>query len=335
MYNDARATDQLPLIRQHAPANSPVHNASSTLAKLLWCEQQGLLDNAHHILHQCDWVLGKFSGNFGQSDVNNCIKLGYDAEQHRWPEWLELLSIPMSRLPTVAAPGQVIGTIQPLVANELALPETINICAGTTDSTAAVIATGIRKTGEAVTSLGSTLVIKVLSDSPISSAGHGVYSQPLFDNWLVGGASNSGGNVLRHYFSQEQLDAMTPALAPDHPTGLNYYPLVNPGERFPVNDDRLAPQLQPRPEDDIEFFQAILEGISEIERKGYQLLANLGAPYPEKIVTVGGGANNPHWQTIREHLLNKKCLNTTVSKAEHLQAAYGTALLARLNFAEQ
>ncbi len=44
-------------------------------------------------------------------------------------------------------------------------------------------------------------------------------------------------------------------VAADAPTGLDFYPLASPGERFPVNDPGLAPRLEPRPEDDALFLQ--------------------------------------------------------------------------------
>jgi sugar (pentulose or hexulose) kinase len=323
MYNDARARDFVEPIRQHAPPDSAVHSASSSLAKLLWCQQQGLLDKAHYILHQCDWILGRLAGRFGISDVNNCLKLGYDPQQNTWPDWLQHFSVPQDKLPQVRRPGTVIGNVDTDIARELNLPASMQICAGTTDSTAAVLATGINTVGDAVTSLGSTLVLKVLSNAPVFSAHHGVYSQPLFEHWLVGGASNSGGAVLRHYFRQDQLTAMTPKLQPEKPTGFDYYPLITKGERFPINDSSLTPRLAPRPDDDVKFFQGILEGIAAIEQRGYRLLNELGAPYPTRVVTIGGGAANPGWQQIRE-----QHLRVPVEKAAQQQAAYGTALLA-------
>jgi len=64
--------------------------------------------------------------------------------------------------------------------------------------------------------------------------------------------------VLRRYFDDAALAALTPRLRPGAPTGLDYYPLLRPGERFPVADPALAPRLEPRPADDAEFLQARL-----------------------------------------------------------------------------
>jgi sugar (pentulose or hexulose) kinase len=72
------------------------------------------------------------------------------------------------------------------------------------------------------------------------------------------------------------------------------------------------------------FFQGMLEGMAAIERRGYRLLEELGAPYPLRVHSVGGGAANAAWRAIREALLG-----IPVDVAEHQDAAYGAALLAR------
>jgi sugar (pentulose or hexulose) kinase len=139
----------------------------------------------------------------------------------------------------------------------------------------------------------------------------------------VSGASNSGGAVLANYFSQADMDQMTCALQPDQPTGLNYFPLLTPGERFPHNDADYQPRLDPRPLDDRVFFQGMLEGIANIEAEGYGLLHRLGAPQPRAVHSIGGGALNEPWRQIRA-----RRLGIPVLRAIHQEAAFGTALLA-------
>ena len=187
-----------------------------------------------------------------------------------------------------------------------------------------MIATGAHELGDAVTALGSTLVLKLVSATPVFSAACGIYSHRLDNHWLVGGASNAGGRVLTGYFSQQQLDEMTPKLKPESPTGLDYYPLVSAGERFPINDPLKAPRLEPRPGDDTQFFQAILEGIASIEAGGYAKLQQLGASKVKRVYTTGGGSKNPAWCKIRQHKLG-----VAVLPAAHCEASTGAAMLAR------
>ncbi|MFZ5594380.1 MAG: FGGY-family carbohydrate kinase [Pseudomonadota bacterium] len=323
MYNDARASGEAGHIAAAAPPDSGAHGASSALAKLLWLQQQPGMAHAAHALHQADWIAGKLSGGFGVSDENNCLKLGYDVAQRSWPTWLDKLGVRRALLPRVVPAGATIGIVTSEISREFGLPPDTRVVTGATDSIAAFLATGARQPGEAVTALGSTLAIKIVSPHPVSAPAWGVYSHRLGNLWLAGGASNSGGAVLRQYFDQARLEAMTPALDPERPTGLDYYPLPAPGERFPVCDPHLMPRLTPRPNDDVLFFQGILEGMAHIEHQGYQRLAELGAPYPVSIRTTGGGAVNSAWTRIRGRLLGVPMIEAT-----QRDAAYGAALLA-------
>lgn len=324
MYNDARATDQARRIAAVAPAECGAHGATSSLAKLLFLQRTGAAERTAHALHQADWVTGRLSGQFGVSDENNALKLGYDPVQRQWPQWLDELGIPRRWLPRVEAPGTPIGTLAPQWARRWGLAPDVVVTTGTTDSTAGFIATGAGRPGEAVTALGSTLVVKVLANRPVFAPPWGVYSHRLGDLWLVGGASNSGGAVLRRFFSDRDLERLTPHLQPHRPTGLDYYPLPTAGERFPDSDPQMEPRMEPRPDDDVVFLQGLLEGIAAIEARAYQRLAELGAPYPSQVLTVGGGAVNSAWTAIRSRLLG-----VPVTAASHQEAAYGAALLAR------
>jgi D-ribulokinase len=324
MYNDARATEEAEKIHHFAPINTGALGVTSSLAKCLWLLKHSKPNTVSHILHQADWLAGQLTGCFDISDENNCLKMGYDPIARHWPDWISELGFDMNYLPQVYPPGTAIKMIKPDIANLIGLSPDTRIVTGTTDSIAAFLATGAEQIGESVTSLGSTLAIKMLSDKPVFSAQYGVYSHRLWDKWLAGGASNTGGAVLLKYFTPQQLQAMTPHLQPENPTDLDYYPLISQGERFPIADPKKQARLAPRPNNDRLFFQGLLESMARIEADGYQCLQKLGAPYPKKIYTVGGGAKNPAWTEIRQNLIGVK-----IQIPQHTQAAYGTALLAR------
>jgi sugar (pentulose or hexulose) kinase len=323
MYDDSRGRVALSEIRSIAPADNPVQSATSSLAKLLY-RRNALELHRFVAVHQADWIMGRLCGRFPLSDENNCLKLGYDPFERRWPDWLETLDLPPGCLPNVYPIGTPVGRLSRSAAESTGLSDDITIVTGTTDSNAAFLASGAERTGDAVTSLGSTLVLKILSDKPVFAADYGVYSHRLGERWLVSGASNSGGAVCRAFFTDEEIARLTQEMTPDRPSGLDYYPLLRPGERFPVNDSTLRPRLRPRPTEDSRFFQAILEGISRIEHRGYQLLQRLGAPAPRKVISIGGGAANEPWRRIRQAILG-----VPVVRAVHQEAAYGAALLAR------
>jgi len=324
MYNDLRATEEAEIIKKVMPKNNGGQGASGSLARLLWLLKHEPSESHTHAVHQADYILGKLSNNYQLSDENNCLKLGYDVVNQCWPiDEIKKLGIAQSLLPKVSPAGTAVAQIDSSQAIKLGLPSTLQCITGTTDSIAAFIATGADKVGDAVTSLGSTLVLKLISGTPIFSPQHGIYSHRLNNHWLVGGASNAGAKVLQHYFSQQQLDQLTAKLLPDEPTGLDYYPLLQTGERFPVADAGKQPKLTPRPDSDLMFFQGILEGIATIEKQAYNKLSELGAPQVSSVRSVGGGSRNKSWTEIRENLLSVKML-----ESEYTEAAYGSALLA-------
>ncbi|MGF1601017.1 MAG: FGGY-family carbohydrate kinase, partial [Thermosynechococcaceae cyanobacterium] len=215
------------------------------------------------------------------------------------------------------------GKIQVAISQQLGLSPQCQIYAGTTDSIAAFLASGAQQPGEAVTSLGSTLVLKLLSETRVDNAHYGIYSHRLGQHWLVGGASNTGGAVLQQYFSTTELTALSQKLDPQQPSPLDYYPLPKPGERFPIHDPELGPRLQPRPDRPEDFLHGLLESLARIEVQGYRLLQDQGATPLTQIYTAGGGAQNLTWQAIRQ-----RHLWAPIKEPRHRQAAYGTALLA-------
>jgi sugar (pentulose or hexulose) kinase len=322
MYNDARAGAEATRIGGVAPSESGAHGRSSALAKLLHLLARGG-DKAKHALHQADWIAGRLAGRFDGSDENNALKLGYDPVTRRWPDWLDQLGVPRALLPQVRVPGAEIGSIAPQMAELLGLSPSTMIHAGTTDGVAAFIATRASAAGDAVTSLGTTLVVKLLAEKPVFAAEQGIYSHRLGDRWLAGGASNTGGAALLAHFTAAELEAMTPKLKPAQPTGLDYYPLPKPGERFPIADPNLAPRVTPRPADDVVFFQGLLEGVAAVEAMAYRRLGELGAPALRRVISIGGGAKNAAWSEIRHRLLG-----VPVTVAEQTEASYGAALLA-------
>ncbi len=323
LYNDDRAVEEAALIAKTATPGHPAAAVTSSLAKMLWLKKRLGLTGARLYVNQADWLAGLLSGRVGMTDYHNALKLGLDLDTLRWPDWVEWLA-DVDYLPVPIAPGARLGTVSRPRARYLGVNPGCMVHAGTTDSIAAFLAAGVNQSGDAVTSLGSTLVVKLLSDTRVESVEHGVYSHWFGNRWLAGGASNAGGAVLRQFFDDRQLATLSERIDPAIASSLDYIPLPKTGERFPVNDPALAPRFAPRPADDAEFLHGLLESLARIEARGYGLLAELGTNPVVRVETAGGGAHNPAWTRIRERLLG-----VPVARATHTEAAYGAARLAR------
>ena len=321
MYNDARATEEAAAIRRAAGEAHPAGAATSGLAKMLWLKKRLGLERARLYLNQADWLSALLSGR-PVSDYHNALKMGADLETGQWPAWVEYLA-DVDYLPVLVKPGATLGLVERPRARELGLNPDCLVRAGTTDSIAAFLAAGVARPGEAVTSLGTTLVLKLLSENRVDDGRYGIYSHWFGNLWLAGGASNAGGGVLRQHFTDDELSALSARIDPSVSTNLDYYPLPRPGERFPINDPALPPRLEPRPAERAEFLHGLLEGLARIEALGYRRLAELGATPLAKVVSCGGGAANPVYAHIRTRMLG-----VPVSRAAEHEACYGTARLA-------
>jgi sugar (pentulose or hexulose) kinase len=320
LYNDPADPALVGRVAAVAPRASAAHGATSPLAKLL--SMQAALGVAR-VLHQADWIAGRLGGRFGVSDENNALKAGYDPILRRWPAWFSDLGVRPAVLPEIVEPGTPIALVSHAIMTRFGFPPDTAVVAGTTDGCAAFLATGASAAGEGVTSLGSTLTIKLLSDSPVFAPEFGIYSHRLGGRWLPGGASNSGGAALARHFDGATLARLSALIDPSRDSGLDYYPLPAPGERFPVADPALAPRESPRPDDDAAFLHGLLEGIARIEALAYARLAELGAPKLCRVRSVGGGAGNAAWSGLRARILGVE-----LAPARSEEAAVGVALLA-------
>lgn len=321
LYNDRADDAAVAAISRAAPADSTARGATSPLARAMRLLR---VDGVARILHQADWIAGQMSGRFDLSDENNALKTGYDPVARGWPAWIATTGVTQDVLPAVVPAGTVIGNVSAEAAKRFGVPTSAVVVAGTTDGCAAFMATGAGKPGEAVSSLGSTLVLKMVCDQPVFAPEYGLYSHRIGDLWLAGGASNTGGAALARFFTTEAIREISCRIDGNRLTGLDYYPLPAPGERFPINDPAFEPRMTPRPDDDAEFLQGLFEGIANVEALGYRRLAEFGAPQLACIYTVGGGAANEAWNRIRGSILG-----VPLRRSASDEAAVGVARLAR------
>jgi len=326
MYDDAVDDPAIPArIAQLAPRESAAHGAASALARAMVLARRA---GVARIAHQADWIADLFSGPGGPSDESNALKTGYDPVARRWPDWLAALPFDPALLPQVIAAGAPRGVVSAQAARRFGLPQGAAVVAGVTDGCASFLATGAGAPGDGVSALGTTLTLKLLSDKPVFAPEYGIYSHRIGAMWLAGGASNTGGGVIAAHFPPERLAALSARIDPAQDSGLDYYPLLKPGERFPVSDPALPPRLAPRPEDESRFLHGVLEGIARIEAQGYARLAELGAPRLKTLRSVGGGAANPVWTAMRARIMG-----VATAPAQSESAAAGVARLALAHLA--
>ncbi|MDJ1017917.1 MAG: FGGY-family carbohydrate kinase [Paracoccaceae bacterium] len=317
MYNSKGFEEEARRIAAVAPDPHIARGSGSALARALRLANEA--SQPRFLMHQADFIAARLTRQGGFSDVMNALKTGVEPETGRWPEWIVSL-LPDGLLPKTLQLGELLGPLRDDLARDLGLSANVRVYAGTTDSVAAFLAAAPLEPGVAVTSLGSTLAIKMLASKRVDAPSLGLYSHRVGASWLVGGASNTGGRVLRHFFDDAELVELSRQIDTSFETGLDYYPLVEPGERFPVNDPSLAPRLSPRPESDVLFLQGIFEGIAKIEARCYQVISEAGGGRPTRILSAGGSARNRKFAEIRA-----RYLGLMPEIADQTEAAIGVA----------
>jgi len=300
------------------PAASPSGSLARAL-RLLAMASRSAETGPWLLRHQADWLMGWLLGDWRWGEEGNNLRLGWDLEAQAWSgaigtqAWAEAL-------PSIRPSGTVLGRLCGEAAEALGLPVSCLVVSGSTDANASVLAAAPGE-GDGVAVLGTTLVLKRFVDQPLR--GPGISCHRVGGRWLAGGASNAGAGILRRFFGDDQIAALSRQIDPERPSGLHLLPLPSRGERFPVEDPDLEPVLEPRPVSDARYLQALLEGLTAIEARGWQRLSELGAPPLRRVISLGGGARNPQWRRMRQQALGVPVLNRP-----SLSAAQGMALLA-------
>ncbi len=221
-------------------------------------------------------------------------------------------------------PGTAFAEIDRTIAATLGLPSSARIAAGTTDGVAAFVATRADTPGDAVTSLGTTLVVKLLAAQPIFAASQGVYSHRLGESWLAGRRIQHRRRRTAGPFQRRRDGAPDAAIAAG---GADRPRLLSARQARRALSDR-------RSGDAATGYTAtgggpsLLPGAAGGHRVGRG--AGLSAARParrapalRRVISIGGGARNEAWTAI-----GHRALGVPVTVAEQTEASYGAALLA-------
>jgi xylulokinase len=325
LYDDGRGVEIAEELNKKGGDASIHLGPSFSLVKAAWVERQEpeVWERTRYVLHPADWLAGKLSGEFGISDFTNALKLGYDPENSAWAQSTRAAGLLDDRLPVVHRPGDPIGELSSRAAAETGLPPRTCVLAGATDGMASVIASGASRPGDANTTLGTTLVWKVLHDAK-PAARSGIYSHLHPGGlWVPGAASNTGLGSIRMTGGTASVEEMDRLAAHYFPTSVVCYMLPGVGERFPFIHPKAESFVEAAPRDSGESYAAQLQSIAFVERWGYEILEGCGVKIGDRIFSTGGAAKSPVLSQLRANVRGK-----TILQPRYPTAAFGAAILA-------
>lgn len=344
MYDDARAGDLGP----EANAADPVRWArlgyriqpTWGLPKIAWLARNGLLPSDRWVAHQADVLAAAIVGSRVASDWSHSLKSGYDLLALEWPVGaLSTLGIDPEQLPEVVAPGTELGRSGTAWAELTGLPAGTPIFAGMTDGCAAQLGAATLGLGDWHTVIGTTMVLKGVTDRIITDDAGAVYSHraPHDGLWFPGGASSVGaGAIAAALPSVDLIGASTRLSALGERIGSipTSYPLVVIGERFPVirpdaqgfvsvdGVDHSLVDAASLLDPDL-LLASIMLGIACVERLSFDMMARSGAAIDGTLSSSGGGTKNQWWTQLRADLLGRPL---TIPRSS--EGSVGMAILA-------
>ncbi len=332
MYSDPRSAaagrTAKALAERHISRGYTGFNASSGLSKMVWFVETypEKVAGIHRWIHASDYITGMLCGRFDVTDYTNALKSGFDVARLRWPDYLTA-ELPLQRgwFQEVVPSGTPVAGLHNTWARRWGIPRA-QVVAGMTDGCASQVASGAVSPGEWNTTIGTTLVIKGVTEQAIHDPEGRLYSHRHPDGyWMPGGASNTGADWITTDFGTD-LQPLDAAAAGLIPTGLLAWPLKQTGERFPF----VAPDAQgfmPAGVSPAQRFAACMEGVAFIERMAYELIGQLSGECVAAVYTAGGGSNSDTWLRIRANVLGcpiYKCRNANGAVGAAIGAASKT-----------
>lgn len=330
MYNDPRAGAQAARIHEsmgHIEKKLGYKfGASFSLPRILWIHDEWpeIYEKTAVFAHQADYIAGMLCGEYAVSDYSNALKTGYDLIDQKWPqEYASVLGLDLSKFPKIVGPGMPIANVSRAAAEELGLPASAVVTGGSTDGYASALAAGAVGAGKWASIIGTTFVLKGVTDKLIIDPNGSSYSHMLpSGEWLLGGAANLGGRVLNFARGEKSFDEMNEAARLLLPTGVRCYPLTGKGERFPF----VHPDCEAFYVGDVsggKLYPAIMEGVGLAEKFAFEHMMRLGCDVSDTVYTTGGACKSELWLKIRASILNRRLMVPEV-----VDAAMGSALLA-------
>jgi len=329
MYDDARAESEA-LRVQAAPAEVWERNGVSpqrtwALPKAMWLTDRAEDMAGLRLAHQVDVINSRLAGEPVAADTSNALKTGVDPVTAEWPvDDLERLGLNRSLFPRLRRPGELLGTVEAVAAAHTGLPPGTPIIAGMTDGCAAQIAAGVLEPGQWNFVIGTTIVLKGVSERLLRDPSGALYSHHAPDRrWWPGGASSAGAAVLADEYPASDYDELDRIAAQREPAGSVIYPLSGPGERFPFRDTAATRLELGHASDREDRYAAILQGVAYVQRLCLDHVGALGASVGETITITGGATRSRYWPQLQADILGRR-----VSVPRLAEGAVGMAILA-------
>lgn len=338
LWNDGRTTKECDYLN-HVIGKDKLSEYTANIAftgfsapKILWLKHNEPENFARieKIMLPKDFIAYKLSG-VHCTDVSDASgMLLFDVKNRRWSRQMcDICGVKETQLAHIYESYEAVGTLLPVVADELGIPDTCKVIAGAGDNAAAAVGTGTVGDGSCNISLGTSGTIFISSKefgvdkfNALHAFAHADGTYHLMGCMLSAASCNKWWmeDILatKDYIGEQ--DAIT-KLGENHVYFLPYLM----GERSPINDPSARGSFIGLTMDTArtDMTQAVLEGVAFALRGCLEVAKALGIKI-ERTKICGGGAKSMLWKKIISNVLNMK---VDVAEGEE-GPALGAAMLA-------
>jgi gluconokinase len=246
-WADQRGAPHLPGLRESLDAHAIYQRTGCPIQSLYWpCKLLWFKEQRPDVWRSVsvwasikDYILGQLTGRTVMEHSMASATGLLDIHSREWlSALLDALSLPPERLPELASTQAVAGGLTADAAEALGLLPGTAVIAGATDGALANLGAGAIGPGRVGLTIGTSGAVRLSSAEPRLDERERTWCYILTeDMWLVGGAINNGGIVLRwarDEFAWPDYDALMAAAGQIAPgaEGLLFLPYLA-GERSP------------------------------------------------------------------------------------------------------
>jgi xylulokinase len=322
-----------------------------TAPKILWLRnnEPKNFEKTVKVLLPKDEIRRRLTGEFATevSDASGMLLL--DVVNRRWSkELLGKLQLDASLLARCDESEQVTGTLSRETAKLLGLTTDCMVVGGAGDCASGAVGNGIVKAGVLSTSIGTSGVVFVHSDTPqVDPDGRlHTFCHAVRGKWHMMGVTLAAGGSLQWFRNAvcqtlaneakrrkiDAYDVLTEeaAVTPPGAEGLQFLPYLA-GERTPHADPNARGAFVglTLKHSRGHLVRAIMEGVTYSLRDCLAIIEEQGVAV-KQVRASGGGAKSPFWRQMQADVFGK----TVVTMAADEGPGYGVALLAAVGAGE-
>jgi len=272
--------------------------------KILWLKKHrpDVYENTETFMLLKDYVVYYLTGKkVGDMSIAT-FSLYFDIyNKCYWQKMLTAIGIDESRLPPLAEPCTVAGTLRPEIAEKIGAGANTVVNIGTLDHFAAMVGTGNTEPGGINLSMGTVMALATMaSDQSNLGSNVAVHYGFLPDTYVLLPVASSGGVSLEWFrrtcMPQVDYGELNRVLAQRPDCGqvlfLPYLVGTNAPE-FDADATGVFWGLR-QGHDSFDMARAVMEGVAFLLRKNCQSLKEAGLPC-DSILAVGGGTKSAIW----------------------------------------